>query len=83
MTDVSHIGDLIAVPREKLIELEKLERKVRALCSYYSEDDLAAHLSIACAGTDVVNEDGTVQKVWVNRKLVTSFRDLRRDLGLG
>lgn len=81
MTD-THTDDLIAVPRERLIELEKLERKVRVLCSYYSEHDLAAHLSLACAGTDVINEDGTVQKVWVNRKLVASFRDLRRDLGL-
>lgn len=70
------------VARERLIELERIERKVRALCAYYTPDDLAAHLSLAVAGNEVINEAGTVQKVWVNRKLVDSFRQLRKDLGL-
>ena len=64
----------------ELRRLRQLERRVRAIVSYYDDDDLAAHLAAAVDGQPTYHPDGVVRPVWVNHKLVDSFRELRREL---
>jgi hypothetical protein len=77
------VTETVEVARERIVELTKIERRVRALWAYYTDEDLAAHLSLSVAEPEtVITEETTVRKVWVNRKLVHAFTELRKDLGL-
>ena len=70
------------VARERIIQLEKIERITQAIVSYYSDVDLAAHLSALDDEGLTYSPDGVVRKVWINHKLVDAFSELRKELGL-
>lgn len=55
---------------------------VRAIVSYYSDTDLAAHLAALDDEGLTYSPDGVVRKVWINHKLVDCFAELRKDLDL-
>jgi hypothetical protein len=64
----------------ELRRLRNLERRVRAIVGYYSPEDLAAHLAASLDGGPTYSPDGVVRGVWVNHKLVDSFRSLYVEL---
>jgi hypothetical protein len=66
--------------RAELRRLTNLERRVKAIIGYYTPEDLAAHLAAALDGGETYNIDGVVRSVWVNHKLVDSFRTLYVEL---
>lgn len=64
----------------ELRRLRNLERRVHAIVAYYDAADLAAHLAAAVDGGPTYSPEGTVRPVWINHKLVDTFRELRREL---
>lgn len=70
------------VERDNYQKLRRLETRVRAIVAYYDDEDLAAHLTAAMDGGETYSTEGVVRKVWINHKLVETFRELREQLGL-
>jgi hypothetical protein len=64
----------------ELLRLRNLERRVKAIVGYYTPEDLAAHIAAALDGGKTYSFDGVVRSVWVNHKLVESFRSLYVEL---
>lgn len=71
-----------SVPRTELIRLRRLEIRFRAILSYYTDTDLANHLTALHDGGETDNFDKPVRPVWLNHKLVASFRSLQEEMGL-
>lgn len=70
------------ISREELVRLQGIERRVKAVVGYYTDEDLASHVAAAVDGGPIYSPDGVVRKVWVNHKLAGLFRELRKEFGL-
>lgn len=82
MTSAEPMIGGVWVERSEWIRLTSLERRLAAILSYYTAEDLAAHLAAAVDGEPIYSEDGVVRKVWVNHKLAGLFQELREEMGI-
>jgi hypothetical protein len=80
-TKTSHLETRTSISDAEYLRLRNLERRIRAIVSYYSDNDIAAHVTVETIGEEI-NSGNTVQKVWVNRKLVAAIGELRKELEL-